>query len=281
MGLGRVIRDAGFSTDVGQETAEPLASAPGVCFSACAFAYAGGGWRYLDEESKIGVHRVYREVARADDLAAGQSVSGVITRYLSDMGVSTELFARMAQIPSEDLHVLAPEEARRLRLVNDGRGVPEWSIEASDAGFYLRGAQDTDSGPGKVVLGCVGTGWVLMGFYSVTNAEEIAAGAVRASIRVDDAFVRPKAKTFYAKNGDVVGTADLATGHGGSAQASFGNRVRVSSAESERSSGGSRWRSASSERKWNGISVRVRPSDGVVVRWPVIGRNETFDGPRS
>ena len=210
MGLGRVIRAAGFSTDVGQETAEPLASAPGVCFSACAFAYAGGGWRYLDEESKIGVHRVHREVARDDDLAAGQSVSGVITRYFSDMGVSTELFALMAQIPSEDIHILGAQEARRLRLVNDGRGVPEWSIEASDAGFYLRGAQDTASGPGKVVLGCVGTGWVLMGFYSVTNAEEIAAGAVRASIRVDDAFVPLPGKDFYAKNGDVVGMADLA-----------------------------------------------------------------------
>ena len=210
MGLGRVIRAAGFSTDVGQETAEPLASAPGVCFSACAFAYAGGGWRYLDEESKIGVHRVYREVARDDDLAAGQSVSGVITRYFSDMGVSTELFALMAQIPSEDLHVLTPEEARRLRLVNDGRGVPEWSIEASDAGFYLRGAQDSDSGPGKVVVACVGTGWVLMGFYSVTNAEEIVAGAVRASIRVDDGFVSLPGKDFYAKDGDVVGMADLA-----------------------------------------------------------------------
>lgn len=210
MGLGRVIRAAGFSTDVGRETAEPLASAPGVCFSACAFAYAGGGWRYLDEESKIGVHRVHREVARDDDLAAGQSVSGVITRYFSDMGVSTELFALMAQVPSEDIRLLAPAEARRLRLVNDGRGVPEWSIEASDAGFYLRGAQDTDSGPGKVVLGCVGTGWVLMGFYSVTNAEEIAAGAVRASVRVDDGFVSLPSKDFYAKNGDVVGMADLA-----------------------------------------------------------------------
>lgn len=108
--------------------------------------------------------------SRGGDLAAGQSVSVLITRYLSDMGASTDLFALMTQIPSEDLYVLQPEEARTWRLVNDGRGVPEWSIEASEAGFYLRGAQDTAWGPGKVALGCVGTVWMLMGFYSVTAA---------------------------------------------------------------------------------------------------------------
>ena len=140
----------------------------------------------------------------------GQNVSGVITRYLSEMGVSTDLFALMAQV-SERRHLRArADEARELRLVNDGRDVPEWSIEASDAGFYLRGVQDTAWGPGKVVLGCLGTGWMLMGFYSVTNAEEIAAGAVRASVRVDDDFLPLEGKSFYAKNGDVVGMADLA-----------------------------------------------------------------------
>jgi hypothetical protein len=208
--IGTVIREAGFSTAVGRETADRLERAPGVCFSACAFAYAGGGWRYLDDDAQIGVHRFHRESPRRDDLAAGQSVSGLITRYLSDMGVSTDLFALMAQIPSEDLYVLRSEEARTLRLVNDGRGVPEWSIEASDAGFYLRGMQDTAWGPGKVVIGCLESGWVVMGFYSVTNADEIATGAVRASLRVDDAFVPLKGRPFYAKNGDIVGMVDLA-----------------------------------------------------------------------
>jgi hypothetical protein len=208
--IGTVIREAGFSTDVGRETTDPLETAPGACFSACTFAYAGGGWRYLDDDSQIGVHRFRRGSADGDDLAAGQSVSGLITRYLSEMGVSTDLFALMAQVPSDDIYVLRPEEARTLRLVNDGRGVPEWSIEASDAGFYLRGVQDTAWGPGKVVIGCLGTGWMLMGFYSVTNADEITAGAVRASVRVDDDFLPLEGKSFYAKNGDVVGMADLA-----------------------------------------------------------------------
>jgi hypothetical protein len=208
--IGRVIRASGFSTNVGRETTDPLETAPGVCFSACAFAYAGGGWRYLVDDAQIGVHRFHREAPRGDELAAGQSVSGLITHYLSEMGISTDLFALMAQVPSDDIYVLRPEEARTLRLVNDGRDVPEWSIEASEAGFYLRGAQDTAWGPGKVVLGCVGTGWMLMGFYSVTNAEEIATGAVRASVRVDDDFLLLEGKSFYAKNGDVVGMADLA-----------------------------------------------------------------------
>jgi hypothetical protein len=208
--IGTVIREAGFSTDVGRETTDRLETAPGVCYSACAFAYAGGGWRYLDDDSQIGVHRFRRGSAGGDDLADAQFVSGAITRYLSEMGVSTDLFALMAGTPSDEIYVIDASDARELRLVNDGRGVPEWSIEASEAGFYLRGIQDTARGPGKVVIGCLGTSWMLMGFYSVSNAEEIAAGAVRASIRVDDDFLPLEGKSFYAKNGDVVGMADLA-----------------------------------------------------------------------
>ena len=96
--IGRVIRASGFSTNVGRETTDPLETAPGVCFSACAFAYAGGGWRYLDV-SQIGVHRFHGEAPRGDVLATGQSVSGLITHYLSEMGISTDLFALMAQVP--------------------------------------------------------------------------------------------------------------------------------------------------------------------------------------
>jgi hypothetical protein len=208
--IGRVIRASGFSTNVGRGTTDPLETAPGVCFSACAFAYAGGGWRYLDDDAQIGVHRFHGEAPRGDELADAQFVSGAITRYLSEMGVSTDLFALMAGTPSDEIYVIDADDARELRLVNDGRDVPEWSIEASDAGFYLRGVQDTAWGPGKVVIGCLGTGWMLMGFYSVTNADEITAGAVRASVRVDDDFLPLEGKSFYAKNGDVVGMADLA-----------------------------------------------------------------------
>jgi hypothetical protein len=45
----------------------------------------------------------------------------------------------------------------------------------------------------------VSRGWMLMGFCSVENAQEIVAGAVRASLRLDDEFVPLESRPFYAK----------------------------------------------------------------------------------
>ena len=96
----------------------------------------------------------------------------------------------MAQIPSDDNRVLTRAEALHANLVNDGRGVPQWSIETIKSAFYLRGVQDSAYGPGRVALLCQNGGAVLMGVYTVSNAGGDRAGLPpSASIRIDDDLV--------------------------------------------------------------------------------------------
>ncbi len=54
MAIGRLLREKGFTASVGRRTADPRRPAPGVCYSACPFAYAGGRIRTLEGGSVLG-----------------------------------------------------------------------------------------------------------------------------------------------------------------------------------------------------------------------------------
>jgi hypothetical protein len=120
MGVGRLLREHQFQTRVGRRTADPRRPGNGVCYSACPFAYAGGGWRFLDSGAVLGVHRVANRVPVPDEFAFEQVVSRQATLYLAAMGISPELFRMMEQVPREEIRLLSREEAVRLQLVNDG-----------------------------------------------------------------------------------------------------------------------------------------------------------------
>jgi len=209
MELGRLIRKHGFWTDVGRLAAEGDVDSPGVCFSACPFAYAGGVWRFLRKGSQIGVHRFYSAEQTSDALAVAQEVSARITEYLVEMDVSTDIFSLMSRVPSDDIRVLTREDALRTGIVNDGQGVPEWSVESSEAGFYLRGFQDSLYGPGTLVITCPGGSAVLLAMYDVTNAEEIVNGSTEGAIRVDDDMVPARSGRIWFEHGAALGSSDL------------------------------------------------------------------------
>ena len=65
--LGEAIRKRGFDTEVGRTNNSD--KVPGVCASACAYAFMGGVGRYLEEGAKLGVHRFYNKAA-IDDYSA-------------------------------------------------------------------------------------------------------------------------------------------------------------------------------------------------------------------
>ena len=118
MAIGRLLREHEFDTHVG--TAEdPPQPAPGACYSACPFAFAGGRRRFLDAGAIIGVHRTVNRVPVPDELAFEQVVSAQATSYLVEMGVSPELFHIMQNMPREGIRLLTPDEAVRLNLVTE------------------------------------------------------------------------------------------------------------------------------------------------------------------
>jgi len=130
MAIGRLLREHQFHTRVGRRAADPHRPATGVCYSACPFAYAGGVRRFLDSGAVIGIHRASNRVPVSDEHAFEQVVSGQATRYLSDMGISPELFRMMEQVPREEIRLLTYEEAQQLKLVSD-RMV---TVESSNTG---------------------------------------------------------------------------------------------------------------------------------------------------
>ena len=209
MELGQVIRKHGFWTDVARPGADPDSDDPGVCFSACPFAYAGGVWRFLRKGSQLGVHRFHGPEQTPDALAVAQELSARVTEYLAEMGVSSELFSLMSRVPSDDIRVLTRGEALRTGIVNDGRGPPEWSVESNEGGFYLRGYQDSMYGPGMLVFGCPGGNPLLVAMYEVTNAEEIAKESTESAIRIDEDFVPAKGGDIWYQRGSAMGTSDL------------------------------------------------------------------------
>ncbi len=117
MAIGRLLRENGFPSHVGRRTADPRRPAPGVCYSACPFAYAGGTARTLASGSVLGVHGAQNRVPVPDEAAFERRVSSDATRYAVEMGVSAELVTLMAEVPHMDMRLLTHEDAERLGLV--------------------------------------------------------------------------------------------------------------------------------------------------------------------
>lgn len=151
MELGRAIRKSGASTTLGTWTGQK----PGECYSACALAFLGGGYRFDEARSSYGVHRVSSTRApSANDLDTGQVVFAAIADYVREMDVDAGLLSLMASAGADEIYLLDPKQRVDLGVVNGGRRKPQWTIEAVPGGIYLRGVQDTIYGQGKAVILC-------------------------------------------------------------------------------------------------------------------------------
>lgn len=122
--LGILMRQLGFSIMVGQVRSGAFLSAR--CYSACAYALAGGMKRIVPEGSEVGVHKAWTlrrgEVDRVtgasiDEQVATEGYAPVLTRYLRMMGVSGQLMALANATPSSSIRVLTRAELARLRVV--------------------------------------------------------------------------------------------------------------------------------------------------------------------
>lgn len=152
LAMGESIRERGLDTFVSRWVGQEAVA--GSCLSACVYSFLGGRFRFLPEGSRLAIHRFHGLQYSADDLEMGQAISGEILRYFRSMGVTSEFYERITRVPATTLVELEAKEAVELGVVNNGRLPAEWSIEATDMGVYLRGAQHTVMGLGKVVFSC-------------------------------------------------------------------------------------------------------------------------------
>ena len=151
MQLGRIIRAHGASTHiVGSRTL-----LPGECYSACALAFLGGVHRFVDHGARYGVHRASLPGVRpTGERDPGQDLSAAIGSYMGEMAVDPRLLDLWQKAAPDQMYVLSPQEARNLRVVDDGREPPEWSLAPFPGGTMLEGRQTSADGRATLFFSC-------------------------------------------------------------------------------------------------------------------------------
>ena len=155
--LGDMIRQGGFNSDVAMTVARGHGKdrlVPGFCFSACGYAFLGGVKRKIQDGSVIGYHQVYRdpkaEVDAQTEAAMIKSVTGYVERYLTRMGIDSELLGLASATKPTDYYEPDSDELVKLRIVTGKKAAadseddletkpaantPNTTQKRSDAGF--------------------------------------------------------------------------------------------------------------------------------------------------
>ena len=118
--MGRLIREKKFATEV---------EAGKYCASSCPLMFAGGVERRASDKAAIGVHQVAAVSAAAngpprDEMNVAQKISARCQRYLSDMGVSLQVWVHAMETPHDRLFVFKPDELKSLNLVTGAASAP-------------------------------------------------------------------------------------------------------------------------------------------------------------
>jgi hypothetical protein len=157
MNLGREIRVAGLQTYIHRLGVGKMSELPGECYSACALAFLGGQFRYIDDPSVYGVHRFYLSEKQPDEFSLAQILSSYVVHYIREMGADTELFNIMTKAGKDEVVVIPHDRLESLDVVNNGAEKPVWTLESIPSGLYLKGQQSTFNGVNKLAFFCAGS----------------------------------------------------------------------------------------------------------------------------
>lgn len=118
--LGRMIRESGFRTLVGEGTNVRNGDGwpgPADCLSACAYAFLGGERRQFDGGSRIGFHQFAlagRGLIAYEDT---QVISGELVSYIVEMGVDARIFAIASREVGNSFYYVSENEAVEFGLM--------------------------------------------------------------------------------------------------------------------------------------------------------------------
>jgi tetratricopeptide (TPR) repeat protein len=203
MEIGRLIRAAGATTNIGKRILGTEGTQPGECFSSCTLAFLGGTYRFQTQGSTYGVHRFSSQAEpSSSDLDIAQIMSATISNYIREMGVDLGLFDLMVKAGKDEIYTLTPDQEKKLLVVNDGRRNATWAIEVIDGVQYLRGMQDTVFGMGKMILTCLENKLTLHSIYQAGNkrASEIVSGSWENSLTINEIDISPLPKPQFLAN---------------------------------------------------------------------------------
>ena len=128
MQLGMMFRKIGAAVIVAEAVEEPgtdrVRVAPGLCMSACVYAFFGGKKRVVPPVSKLGIHRmVINESMR--DPAGGMvrqqtfgtdDIVSTLSAYTKMMGIDPNVIEFAERVSPDTIHIVTPKEIARWRL---------------------------------------------------------------------------------------------------------------------------------------------------------------------
>lgn len=143
--LGYALREVNASVVIGSTQFKKVGGytqdeeGPGVCASACAFAFMGGLYRGANEK-ELGVHRVFLNdpnsliAADADSMfQGGQMISALIVGYMQEMGIKSDIFSAIAQTDRDDIRFLTMSEMIEWGVLNKSWRQSIWSIDLTQS----------------------------------------------------------------------------------------------------------------------------------------------------
>lgn len=149
--LGRAIRKAKLRTAINETVDNPKTPGkagykPGLCASACAYAFLGGISRTVDTGSLYGVHQFHNpEVNNDQDV---QTVVAVLGYYVVEMGIRPELLLVASSTHTNDIIWLEPEQMEALVVVTSRQELPDaqWTLAPFGDGLGARATQIQSDG---------------------------------------------------------------------------------------------------------------------------------------
>ena len=190
MKLGEVIRAAKLETEIGgRPIGEGKKTDPGVCASACALAYLGGEFRYINDDAVYAVHRFFASPGSQLDSDTAQLLSGLEVSYIARMGADPELFRLMTLKGKDEITIVPHDLLRRYHVVTGPIKSTIWTVQTSNGVIYLRAVQEEQRGTNKLTFYCdPKQGLMAMGFLDTGYAEQIVNEAKHRGWMINGEF---------------------------------------------------------------------------------------------
>ncbi len=207
MDLGREIRADGLYTYVnaynGMDNTGVPESKSSLCASACALAFLGGKFRFIDDNSVYAVHRFYFPGNVDQGTDAAQIISAAVVQYMRDMDIDPQLFTLMTEAGETEVVIPTRQQLVDFNVVNNGAEKPIWSIESIPQGLYLKGEQETVWGDNKLLFLCGrGGSMLLTAIFPARGRQALISGEHADGLLLDGQVVPtpPGVATFAGFN---------------------------------------------------------------------------------
>jgi hypothetical protein len=123
--MGEAIRKLGFSTVVGRLDPIGHKLGPGICASACVYAFIGGVERRVTAGSKVGVHQVRLNYEpRAQTASEAQLLMALAANHLSQCGATIDVLTLALATPPEEMRWMSAVEMSQYGVITERVSAP-------------------------------------------------------------------------------------------------------------------------------------------------------------